>query len=263
MDAHLAPGEQIEVTLRPHPLAWGWHYLAALWPALWAGILWFWFRSDAWQAAPDSAWERFWSFLYGNGTAAGVYTVAGVLAAGLAVTWVRRRPVWMLPYAVAGAAAVTLAAIGGPARYDLLLPALLAPWSVLGLAWVEVTRQDHAYQFTNLRIRHLRGVPQRIVGTIPYNQVADVDMHQGPVRRVLDMATVVPVPMRGDAPVRLVGVRPASKVRELVRAMVDRFAETPYAAGKKEMQQRMEDAIAALRPRRARARRARSADMPQ
>lgn len=246
----LPPGEREEVTLRPHPLAWGWHYFAAAFFAIWALVLWLWFRSAAWTTPPDSpVAQTLVGWLYGNGVAAGVYLVAGVLVAGLSVAWVRQRPWWVVPYVVAAAGAVTLTAVTRPAAYADLLPGFLAPWAILALAWVEMERQNHVYCFTNLRIRLRSGLQQRPCGEIRYSHITDLDIHHPPLGRAFDMATITPVPRDGEPVVVLRGMRPASRVRVLLQVMVDRVNDTPYADDKKELQEQMESAIAHFRRR--------------
>lgn len=247
MENSWAPGEREELVLRPHPLAWTPYYLAAASFAVLAALMAWWFRSTAWNQVPATDLQRFWSFLYGNGVAAGVYTIGALLVIGITVAWLRGRPLLVLPFAVAGVTAVALTASMAPQRYATSLPALVAPWSILALAWVEVARQNHTYTFTNLRIRHAAGIPQRKRATVTYQTIADLDLVRPPLGRWLRIAHITPIPLRGDPVMTLWGMRPAHKVRHLITALVERFEQTPYAEGDSGGQQRLEQAIAAIR----------------
>ncbi len=192
----MLPGERMEATLRPHPVAWLGRYLLAGFPLLWGLFLAFLFRTDWWMDAERGAWYQVWTFLYGNAVAAHVYTVAGLAVAGaiVSVATIRWRRFFLYVAVGLAAVAVTLATRSDP---EAVLPVLLAVASLPLLGLAEVDRRSHRYFLTNLRVVFQGGVLVQKERQLKYESVTDLDGTQGALGAMFDYGTLIPVTQSG------------------------------------------------------------------
>ncbi len=192
----LLPGERMESDLRPHPFAWAGYYFIAAWPALLGIALAFVFRTDWWQNADQGAWYQVWTWLYGNTASAVVYMFVGLLLMGaiIAVAAIRWRT--FFAYAFIGLL-VTAAVVMTDIVPEMLIPLALVVASFPYLAGMELDRRSHHYILTNLRIVFRGGMFVRHERQLKYEAITDLDGTQGPLARMFDFGTLIPVTQSG------------------------------------------------------------------
>ncbi len=192
----MLPGEKLETRLRPHPLSWLGRYTLAAFPAIWGGFLAWLMRTEWWNAADTGKWYQVWTFLYGNSGAAYVYAIAGLALFGaiVSVATIRWRRFFL--YVAVGLAAVGLT-IATKFSVDTALPSFLIAASIPLLFWTEADRLSHRYTLTNLRIIFVGGTITRKERVIKYEAITDLDGSQGPLGRILDYGTLIPVTQSG------------------------------------------------------------------
>lgn len=192
----LLPGERLEARLRPHPLAWMPRYFMAGFPALLGLLLAFVFRSDWWQRADSGPWYQFWTFLYGNTPSAFILMFVALAAVGAAISVAAIR--WRVFFAYLFIGLVVLGvsfATAWGATTDI--PVLLVLASVPMLMGAELDRGSHEYHITNLRILFSGGLLIKRDRRLKFESITDLDGSQGPIARLLDYGTLIPVTQSG------------------------------------------------------------------
>lgn len=192
----MLPGESLEAELHPHPLSWLGRYLSASVPALLGVALAAVFTSAWWQGAGSGRWYEVWTFLYGNTPMAFVSMFLGLAVAGaaIAVAAVRWRTFFLYISTGLVVFAMTFAV---PWRAEAEIPLLLVLASGPLLVWSEVDRRSHKYTLTSLRILFRGGVVVTKERQLKYEAITDLDGSQGPLGRVLDYGTLIPVTQSG------------------------------------------------------------------
>jgi len=195
-EVRLLPGEHEEATLRPHPVSFLPRYLAAGFPAIW-GLFLLWLFHTAWWGSGSGAgqWFEVWRFLYGNTVAAHAYAVAGLAVAGAAVSVVAIRWRIFWGYLLAGAVSVVASQWLGSA--EGWLPWILVAAGALGIGGAEASRRSHRFVLTNLRIVFQGGFLVSKERQMRYEAITDLDGTQGPLGRMLDYGTIIPVTQSG------------------------------------------------------------------
>ena len=196
-DVRLLPGEKLEAKLRPHPVSFLGHYFVAAWFALWAAALAWLFRTAWWRSADDGKWFQFWTFLYGNTAAAYVYMVAGMALVGVVFAVARIRWRIFFAYVAVGGATIALTVWLGDNDTRTAMPLLLGVWSVPAVLGVEMHRRSHEYHLTNLRILFRGGIVVTKERQLKFEAITDLDGTQGPLARLLDYGTLIPVTQSG------------------------------------------------------------------
>jgi hypothetical protein len=263
----LLPGEREVLCRRPSPAGWIPRYALALLPALWAAALWTLFHTPDWENHRAGDALHFWTYLYGTPLAAHLYAAAGLAAGGYVLSLARRSwhplAVALLIAACAGAMTLTL---GAPAT--VALPSFIALSSIPCLAWAELCRLGTHHHYTNLRTVLRATFPRRMESSARHADLADLDVRQGPLARLLDAGTLLPVTAEhgprkvrknlldpphpapdAPMPLHLVGVRPLGRIRHLVEVLVRMATASDYLRSEQKLDQRVADALAALQRR--------------
>ena len=244
----LLPGEREEVRLPIAAASYVPSYLAAASLGAWAAIFVAIFGTGWWQNVAPGPWYFFWTYLYGNAAVAYIFFVAAVAASGLLVGSTRRHP-W-LGVAVGGLGAVTISTgmVLLEISYERLHWALLA-LGLLAILLVELDRFDRRLIITNIRLAVAGGVLDRRLLQMRYQDVADLDIRQGPIGRLLDTGTLIPIPEKHAAapPDQLPGIRPLAKVEDLVRLLVQHATTSEFLRQEQDVDRRLDAAFRALR----------------
>lgn len=171
-------------------------YTLALFPAIWGGFLAWLMRTEWWNQADAGKWYQVWTFLYGNSAAAHVYTIAGLALFGviISVATIRWRRFFL--YVLVGLLVVGTV-LGAKLDPKTATPLLLLAASVPLLFWTEADRLSHRYTLTNLRIIFVGGALVRKERVIKYEAITDLDGTQGPLGRMLNYGTLIPVTQSG------------------------------------------------------------------
>lgn len=228
----LLPGERIEARLRPTPWSRLGDYGKAGLLLLWAVALRVILTHPFWQGHdPSSPW-RFWEYAYGNPFMGHVLAVAGAALIGAVAVLGQPPRAWQGAAAVGGTAGLA-AALSAPwfwHQYEWALPAMLVVVAAGAAGAIELDRGLRQIVFTNIRLVVHGGLwhPER--GHIRYEDVADIDVHQGLLGRLFGYGTLhaVPAAHAHDEPMAMVrGVRPISEGRALLAAMVQHATASP------------------------------------
>ena len=191
------PGERLEARLKPHPLSFLPHYFVAGFFAVWAGVLAWLFRTDWWQSADQGKWYQFWTFLYGNTPIAYVYMLVGVALVGAVASVAAIKWRIFFAYAFVGLATAGLTIWLDRTGTTTTMLVILAAWSVPALLAAEAQRRSHDYHITNLRILFRGGTFVTKERQLKFEAITDLDGSQGPLGRILDYGTLIPVTQSG------------------------------------------------------------------
>lgn len=239
----LLPGEREVLRLHPHPLGWLRRYAVALLPAAWGGFLWWLYHAAFWQ---DS--ETLRRVVVGSPFAAHLAMLAGLALGGYALGKLLR------PSALYAALGIGVAASASTlvAGYDprLALPIFVAASAVSALTWAELSRLGTHHHVTTLRLVERTTFPRRSEQAERHAELGDVDVKQGPLGRLADVGTLLPVANPPPArPLRLVGVRPLRRVRHLIGVLVRQATATDYLRERLDLERQQAEALAALHRR--------------
>ncbi len=97
-------------------------------------------------------------------------------------------------------------------------------WTWLGgaaalLACAAVLRRWARYSFTSERVTVSNGFTGRDIHTLPFNEISDITVLQGPLARYLDIGTVVLRSVDGERMISLRGVRDPEIIKTRLEAL--------------------------------------------
>jgi hypothetical protein len=237
----LLPGEREVLRFHPSPLGWLPRYAAALVPALWGCALWGVFHSARWLARPHGLGPIF----LGSPFAAHLWSLGGLLLGGQALSTVRRSraPLWT---ALAVGATASLVAIPAPWPAEQTLPFLVVAGSAVLLLWAELRRLGTSHHLTTLRLVVRTSFPRRGENAERHAELSDVDVRQGPLGKLLDVGTLLPVATPPSPhPLRLIGVPRVRRVLRLVEVLVRQATATDYLRERQGLEVQQAEALAA------------------
>lgn len=192
----LLPGETLEARLRPHPLAWLPHYLTWGFPLILAAILAWTFSTDWWGGADAGKWYQVWTFAYGNTGAAWVYMFAALAVVGAAIAVAAIKWRVFFAYLIVGVVVLVASFVTDWAA-TVDIPVFLALAGAPLLVATELDRSSHEYHITNLRILFSGGTFVRKERQLKFEAITDLDGSQGPMARMLNYGTLIPVTQSG------------------------------------------------------------------
>ncbi|MEA3202493.1 MAG: hypothetical protein QOI63_159 [Thermoplasmata archaeon] len=241
----LLPGEREVLRLHPSPLGWLPRYGLALLPAAWGAALWAVFHSARWLGRP----QELAPIILGSPFAAHLWSLGGLLLGGQMLGLARRdsSPFWT---AVGLGVAASVAAIVLPLPAEQTLPLLVAAGSVVLLLWAELRRLGTHHHVTNLRLVVRTSFPRRGERSERHAELSDVDVRQGPLGRLLDVGTLLPLATPpAPHPLRLVGTRRLRRVLHLVEVLVRQATASDYLRERQGLEAQQAEALAALQRR--------------
>ncbi len=197
MTLRLLPGERLETKLRPHVASFGGPFFLAALPLLWGVALLAIQQSAWWLGAVDGKWYEFWRFLYGNAGAAYVYMVAGLALVGVIASVAAIGWRVFFGYMLLALTTVALTITVGGGDTTVAMPILLGVWSVPLVLAVEMHRRSHVFHITNLRILFQGGLVVTKERQLKFEAITDLDGTQGPLGRLFDYGTLIPVTQSG------------------------------------------------------------------
>lgn len=240
----LLPGEREVRHSHPHPLGWLRHYSLALLPLAWAELLWLLYHSPAWRDTPGLS-----RIVLGSRFAAHLDALAGLWLGGLLLSRMLRRPSFLATALGIGAAASLLTLVVGADERNAI-PLLVAASALPILAWAELRRLGTHHHLTTLRLVVRTTFPRRAERIERHAELGDIDVRQGPMGRLLDVGTLLPVGNPPSAhPLRLAGVRPLRRVLRLVEILVRQATATEYLREELGLERQQAEALAALQRR--------------
>lgn len=195
-------GEQIEVSLRPHPLSFLRYFLVCVYLALLAvvlHILYQWLYQNVW---PNPNIAGILSSIFGIVPGLGpeemlsliIFWVILVLSGLLiGILWVSKMPLlYMILIGISGSLAEVY-------LYPELLTksAILLFSAILGLILTEIYRRGHKYFLTNYRIIAIKKFISREVREVMYDKITDIYVHQGLLGRIFNYGTIIPITESG------------------------------------------------------------------
>lgn len=190
------PGEEEQFRLRPHVLSWLGQYLIGAVPLI-VGLLLAWiYRADWWNTS-DQPWYKFWTYLYGNQGAGYAFAILMLAIPGLIAAMSQIK--WRLfgAYLFAGIVAIVLDVIWKSADYDVAVPLVLAGFGIIGVFVAELARRKHLYIVTNVRLLFSGGYLIKRERQLRYESITDLDISQGPLGRMFDYGTLIPITQSG------------------------------------------------------------------
>lgn len=259
----MLPGESVVHAMRPSPWSFAPVYGAALVHGLLAFGLARLFASPGWPVPEDHRWYQVWDYLRGNAAIAFLLGLAATAGAVALMALALRLKTWLVALDAAGASALLAACVAWLGATSGVV-AGVALGAVLHFAVGEGHRLASRILVTDKRVVAQDGWRGPIVQA-RLADIADIDLRQDPVGRLLRSGTLVFVTQPHAAPTlddeaptepesrrpvaahaawpRMRGVHPVPAVRELVEALVQ---ESSGAALQESARKRREALVAAL-----------------
>ncbi len=190
----LLRNEDIRAELQPHPLSFLDHHTPFIFLFVLALGLGFLYNAVG-------GWLAFESFL---GYAPGIMTVrmmiwaAALVAFGVAIAVLMIRWSILLVYGliITGAILLTIQAPDAGAN-PFFLPVYSVATALVGMAAVDFYRRTHTYVITDLRLMLKAGVLTKRERTVRFENVTDLETHQGVLGRLFGYGSIIPVTASG------------------------------------------------------------------